>query len=108
MAGNVPKRVLKQSEVDKCLLGGTRLWKFEEVRIMYTMYCMCVCILYIVVGIVVKIVVSSEVRWSSVHRTLMHNLAYTNTRKSYLYDLGYACTFVLVSDTVTGVPLCVC
>ena len=32
MAGNVPKRVLKQPEVDKCLLGGTRLWKFEEVR----------------------------------------------------------------------------
>ena len=32
MAGNVPKRVLKQPEVDKCLLGGTRLWKFEEVH----------------------------------------------------------------------------
>ena len=31
MAGNIPKRVLKQPEVDKCLLGGTRLWKFEEV-----------------------------------------------------------------------------
>lgn len=31
MAGNVPKRVLKHPEVDKCLLGGTRLWKFEEV-----------------------------------------------------------------------------
>ena len=32
MAGNVPKRILKQPEVDKCLLGGTRLWKFEEVH----------------------------------------------------------------------------
>ena len=32
MAGNIPKRVLKQPEVDKCLLGGTRLWKFEEVH----------------------------------------------------------------------------
>ena len=32
MAGNVPKRILKQPEVDKCLLGGTRLWKFEEVQ----------------------------------------------------------------------------
>ena len=50
MAGNVPKRVLRQPEVDKCLIAGTRLWKFEEVmkcRIidcLCLLACMCVCV----------------------------------------------------------------
>lgn len=35
MAGHVPRRLLKQPEVDECLLSGTKLWKWEEV---------CVCV----------------------------------------------------------------
>lgn len=31
MAGHVVKRVLKQPEVDKTLLQGTALWKWDEV-----------------------------------------------------------------------------
>ena len=32
MAGHVPKRVLRQPEVDKILLEGTTLYRWEEVR----------------------------------------------------------------------------
>ena len=37
MAGHVPRRLLKQPDIDKCLLAGTTLWKWDEV-------CVCVCV----------------------------------------------------------------
>ncbi len=33
MAGHVPRRLLKQPDIDKCLLGGTTLWKWEDVGV---------------------------------------------------------------------------
>ena len=39
MAGHVPRRLLKQPDIDKCLLDGTKLWKWDEVCVS-----VCVCV----------------------------------------------------------------